>query len=56
MICDHLVIHVHTNKVFEERTVFLHFIDAGIQSSFLYIVYLCGFDKSHYSHHVIFVS
>ena len=31
VICDHLVIHVHTNKVFEESAVFLYLIDAGVR-------------------------
>ena len=53
MICNHLVICVCTNKRFEERTVFLRLIDAGVCSIFLYIGYLCRFDKAHYTYNMI---
>ena len=43
MILDHSIIRIHTNKTFEECAVFLHFIDAGVCGTFLYIGYLCGF-------------
>ena len=56
MIGDHLVINVCTNKVFEERVLFLSLIDAGVCSTFLYIGYLRRFDEAHYTQHMIFVS
>ena len=56
MICDHRVIHVRTNKIFEECAVFLHFIDAGARNTFLYIGYLRGFCGAHYSILANFVS
>ena len=56
VVSDHLVIHVLSNQIFEERTVFLRLIDAGICSTFLYIGYFRGFNKSHYTHHVVFLS
>ena len=56
VICDHLVIHVHKNKIFEERVVFLHLIDTDVRGTFLYIGYLRGFCGAHYSILVNFVS
>ena len=48
MVFDRLVIHLHTNKIFEEQAAFLHTIDAGVRSIFLCIEYLRGFCGAHY--------
>ena len=37
VICNNLVIHIRTNKIFEEHAVFLHSIGAGVNSTFMYI-------------------
>ena len=39
VICDHLVIRVRTKTIYEERSVFLHLIDAGVYSTFSCIGY-----------------
>ena len=56
MVCDDLVIHVRTNKISEERAVFLHLIDAGICGTFSYIGYLRRFCGAYYSILANFVS
>ena len=55
-IFDHMVIHVRTNKIFKERTVFLRLIDAGVCSKCFCIGYLNGRDKANYTHPVVFLS
>ena len=42
VICKNLVIHIHTNKIFEENAVLLHLIDTGVCGTFLNIGYLCS--------------
>ena len=34
VICNHWFIDVRTNKIFEERAVFLYLIDAGVRGTF----------------------
>ena len=51
-----MVIHVCINKIFEESSVFLNFIDAGVRDKFYYIGYLRGFCGAHYSILADFVS
>ena len=43
VICDHLVVHVRTNKLF------LHLINAGFCIIFACIGYFRGFFRVHYS-------
>ena len=48
MICNHLVIHICTNNIFEKHAVFLYLIDAGVSSTFFCIGYSREFDGAHY--------
>ena len=48
MVCDHLVIYAHKNKIPEERADFLYLIDTGVCGIFLCIGYLRGFYVVHY--------
>ena len=35
VIFNNMVIHVRTNKIYEEHAVFLHLIDEGVHSTFV---------------------
>ena len=48
VIYNHLVSHVRTNKIFEERALFLHLIDSGACGKFSCMEYLRRFCGAHY--------